>query len=64
LRWSDPVLPSLKLWPTLVFLKDGHEVARAVRPTDTGAIAAGLDAVTRQARHCFVQALNSGNLNR
>jgi thioredoxin 1 len=25
----------VKLWPTLIFLKDGHEVARVVRP-DTG----------------------------
>lgn len=24
----------VKLWPTLVFLKDGKEVARAVRPAD------------------------------
>jgi thioredoxin 1 len=28
----------VKLWPTLVFLKDGVEVARLVRPTDAGAI--------------------------
>jgi len=25
----------VKLWPTLVLLKDGQEVARLVRPTDT-----------------------------
>jgi thioredoxin 1 len=24
----------VKLWPTLVFLRDGNEVARLVRPTD------------------------------
>ncbi len=24
----------VKLWPTLVFLRDGHEVARIVRPTE------------------------------
>lgn len=24
----------IKLWPTLVFLRDGHEVARLVRPTE------------------------------
>lgn len=24
----------VKLWPTLVFLRDGQEVARVVRPTD------------------------------
>lgn len=28
----------VKLWPTLVFLKDGVEVARLVRPADAGAI--------------------------
>ena len=28
----------VKLWPTLVFLRDGREVARMVRPTDAGAI--------------------------
>jgi thioredoxin 1 len=28
----------VKLWPTLVFIKDGIEVARLVRPGDTGAI--------------------------
>jgi len=26
---------SVKLWPTLIFLKDGAEVKRIVRPTDT-----------------------------
>ncbi|MBC7682128.1 MAG: thioredoxin family protein [Ferruginibacter sp.] len=29
----------VKLWPTLVFLQDGREVARLVRPTQTQAIA-------------------------
>lgn len=24
----------VKLWPTLIFLRDGHEVSRLVRPTD------------------------------
>lgn len=28
----------VKLWPTLVFLKDGQEVARLVRPLDRGEI--------------------------
>lgn len=28
----------VKLWPTLVFLKDGIEVARLVRPADSAAI--------------------------
>ena len=28
----------VKLWPTLIFLRDGVEVARVVRPADTGVI--------------------------
>jgi thioredoxin 1 len=32
----------VKLWPTLVFLKDGQEVARVVRPTDTADLEAAL----------------------
>lgn len=28
----------VKLWPTLVFLKDGKEIARLVRPDDAGQI--------------------------
>ncbi|MDQ6685449.1 MAG: thioredoxin family protein [Pseudomonadota bacterium] len=32
----------VKLWPTLVFLRDGREVARLVRPADTAAIGAAL----------------------
>src|SRR5471032_1359992 len=28
----------VKLWPTLIFLRDGQEVARLVRPLDAGAI--------------------------
>ena len=28
----------VKLWPTLVFIQDGQEVARVVRPTDVAAI--------------------------
>ena len=35
----------VKLWPTLVVLKDGQEVARVVRPTDAGAISAALAAL-------------------
>jgi thioredoxin 1 len=35
----------VKLWPTLVFLRDGDEVLRLVRPTDTDGIARGLDAI-------------------
>lgn len=32
----------VKLWPTLVFLKDGKEVARVVRPTDAAQISSAL----------------------
>lgn len=32
----------VKLWPTLVFLRDGKEIARLVRPRDTQAIGAAL----------------------
>jgi len=32
----------VKLWPTLVFLHDGSEVERLVRPTQPGPIAAAL----------------------
>lgn len=36
----------VKLWPTLIFLKDGQEVARAVRPEDEDEIREGLEAAT------------------
>ena len=32
----------IRLWPTLVFLKDGREVMRSVRPTSVDAITAAL----------------------
>lgn len=32
----------VKLWPTLVFLRDGQEVARLVRPQDAAAISEAL----------------------
>ncbi|KQT09674.1 thioredoxin family protein [Ramlibacter sp. Leaf400] len=35
----------VKLWPTLVFLRDGREVARLVRPQDAQAIAEALVAI-------------------
>jgi thioredoxin 1 len=35
----------VKLWPTLVFLKDGNEVARLVRPREAGAIRAALERI-------------------
>jgi thioredoxin 1 len=36
----------VKLWPTLVFLRDGTEVARVVRPTDAAKIASALAQVS------------------
>ncbi len=35
----------VKQWPTLVFLKDGAEAGRLVRPQDAGAIGAALAAI-------------------
>jgi thioredoxin 1 len=35
----------VKLWPTLVFLKDGQEQARVVRPTEAQALAAALQRI-------------------
>lgn len=35
----------VKLWPTLVFLDDGREVARLVRPTDADALADAVSAI-------------------
>ena len=39
----------VKLWPTLVFLKDGKEVARTVRPDSAGDVRTGLKAATSTA---------------
>lgn len=36
----------VKLWPTLVFLKDGREVTRLVRPSDAGSINQAVRALT------------------
>lgn len=36
----------VKLWPTLVFLRDGQEVARVVRPENAGEIRAGFAHIT------------------
>ncbi|WP_426196502.1 thioredoxin family protein [Massilia sp. DWR3-1-1] len=36
----------VKLWPTVVVLKDGVEVARVVRPADQVAVAAALAAAS------------------
>ena len=35
----------IKLWPTLVFLKDGKELARAVRPTTEREVREGLESI-------------------
>ena len=35
----------VKLWPTLVFLKDGKERARAVRPSGVAEVLEGLKAI-------------------
>jgi len=37
----------VKLWPTLVFLRDGQELAREVRPRDVAAIEAGFVKIDR-----------------
>jgi thioredoxin 1 len=37
---------AVKLWPTLVFLRDGKEVARAVRPGDAEEVRRGLEVAT------------------
>jgi thioredoxin 1 len=39
----------IKLWPTLVFMKDGVEVARLVRPQESAAIARALAAIDEAA---------------
>jgi thioredoxin 1 len=35
----------VKLWPTLVFLRDGKEIARLVRPDDPAALQNAFDAI-------------------
>ena len=39
----------VKLWPTLVFLRDGKEVARLVRPADARSIGAALAQIDAKA---------------
>jgi thioredoxin 1 len=39
----------VKLWPTLIFLRDGKEVARLVRPREAGAIREALAQATAPA---------------
>lgn len=40
----------VKLWPTLIFLEQGREVARLVRPGDAGAIREALQRIDSQSR--------------
>lgn len=35
----------VKLWPTLIFLRDGQEIARLVRPRDEDTIAKALESL-------------------
>lgn len=39
----------VKLWPTLVFLRDGREAARLVRPDDAAALREALERIAREA---------------
>lgn len=39
----------VKLWPALIFLRDGVEIERLVRPDDAGAISRALAAIDRPA---------------
>ncbi len=41
---------AVRLWPTLVFLRDGREVARVVRPNDASELSAALERLTLDAR--------------
>lgn len=37
---------AVKLWPTLIFLRDGKEVTRVIRPQSAQEVTDGLDAIT------------------
>ena len=37
----------VKLWPTVILLRDGREVARVVRPTSEADVRTGLDALSK-----------------
>ena len=39
----------VKLWPTVIFLRDGAEVDRAVRPTDRGPLDEAMTKITEPA---------------
>lgn len=38
----------IKLWPTLVFLRDGREVARLVRPRSAGEVSQAFEQITER----------------
>lgn len=38
----------VKLWPTLIFFRDGKEITRLVRPTDTSAIEEAFEALVQE----------------
>ena len=40
---------AVKLWPTLIFLRDGREVERLVRPADSAAVRRALAGIDRDA---------------
>lgn len=40
---------SVRLWPTLIFLRDGVEVARLVRPIDADVVSQALASITSTA---------------
>jgi len=42
---------SVRLWPTLIFLRDGVELARLVRPTDATAVGDALALIGIPVRH-------------
>jgi thioredoxin 1 len=37
----------VKLWPTLIFLKDGREISRLIRPQHAGEVVAAMTAIDR-----------------
>ena len=39
-------LHNVKLWPTLIFMRDGQEIARLVRPTDRENIRRALEQIS------------------
>ena len=47
IRIADASARGVKLWPTLVFLRDGKETARLVRPHGAGAIREALSQIDR-----------------